>query len=237
MKIQNEYYNAILMGDKERVSQLKEEMEKKATPRKISPIVINTILGDDDSTPIAIYNFLNEKFKDQWWDWEIETIEKTLWTEYGLVMSDRMAEKIQAIKFVINNQRSMMDWWYFNQAANSITGSPADFTSIKSPSPGMAIAAMRVMKAIRPEEDFSRDVKKYVCLILIDDGVYTPPPSVPELAEEMEGLVADKTIWPKVLEKMTTIIDKEDLGEEDNPIDIQARRLLIVERAADKFGG
>lgn len=237
MELHKQYYNAIITGDKEAAERIKGELEKISSPKRISPIIVNNVLGDDNTPAITVYNFLNDKFKDEWWDWEIETIEKILWTEYGLVMTDRMAEKIQSIKFIINNQRAFLDWWYFNQTANSMCGSPADFTSIVSPSPGMAIAAMRVMKAIRPDEEFSRDVKKYVSLILIENGIYTPPPSVPYIKEEMEDLVSNKEMWPSVLSALTKIIDKEDLGEEDDSISIQARRLLVAEKAADKFGG
>jgi len=237
-KLSTLYYEAILSGDKELAEKTKLEIDErtKLAQRVSRPIQINTLLGDDNTPPIEVYNFLNERFKDEWWDWEIETIEKMLWREYGTVLSDSMAEKIQSIKLLVNSQRPFLDWYYFNQIACSMTGSPADFTTIKSPSSGMAIAAMRVMKQIRPEESFSRDVKKYVCLLLKNDGIYTPPPSVPELAEEMEALV-NKSNWPKVLDRLGQIINEEnpDIGE--NEIDIQARRLLVAELAADKFGG
>jgi hypothetical protein len=240
-KLSTLYYEAILSGDKELAEKTKLEMNElsKSAQRvsRVSPVQINTVLGDDNTPAIQIYNFLNDRFKDEWWDWEIETLEKVLWRDYGTTLTDSMAEKIQAIKLVLNSQRTFLDWWYFNQVANSMMGSPADFTTIKSPSSGMAIAAMRVMRQIRPEENFSRDVKKYVCIILKNDGIYVPPPSVPELVEEMENIVSNKEIWPKVLERLGQIINKEDLGDSDNTIDIQARRLLVAEKAADKFGG
>jgi len=239
-KLSKLYYDAILSGDKGLAEKLKLEIDEhtKQAQRvsRTSPIPINTILGDDNTPAIKIYNFLNERFKDQWHDWEIETLEKLLWIDYGHVLSDVMAEKIQAMKLVLNNQRAFLDWYYFNVVSLSMTGHPADFTAVSSPSPGMAIATMKVMKQIRPEEQFSRDVKKYVCIILKNDGIYVPPPSVPELAEEMEVMV-DKSIWPAVLDRLKQIIDKEDLGDGDNTVDIQARRLLVAEKAAEKFGG
>lgn len=239
-KLSKLYYDAILSGDKEVAEKIKLEMTEfsKQAQRssKTSPIQINTVLGDDNTPAIKIYNFLNERFKDEWWDWEIETLEKLLWIDYGHVLSDVMAEKIQAMKLVVNNQRSFFDWYYFNVVSLSMTGHPADFTGLSSPSPGMAIATMKVMKQIRPDEEFSREVKKYVCLLLKNDGIYVPPPSVPELAEEMETMV-DKSIWASVLDRLKQIIDKEDLGDGDNTIDIQARRLLVAEKAAEKFGG
>ena len=235
-KLAAQYYDAIVSGNKEEARRIKIELEKTAAPKVAVSVHANSIIGDDKSSAIKIYNFLNDKLGEDWWNWEIETIEKMLWVNYGVALTDVIAEKIQAIKVVMNNQRVFLDWWYFNQVANSLNGSPATFTTIVSPSPGMAISTMRTLKALRPEQDFSRDVKKYVSIILKDNGIYAPPPSIPYIIEEFETMV-DKTKWPIILKRAAEIMDKEEVEDNDVMEDIQAKRLLVAEKAADVFGG
>lgn len=241
-KLSNQYYDAVLSGNTEVAESIKSQFDElsKQAQKKFAPNKVNSILGDDNTPPMHIYDFLNEKYKEDWWDWEIETLEHCLWKDFGLVLTENQADKIQAIKALINNQRPFLDWYYFNQVANAFGGVIADFTNIKQPSPGMAIAAMRAMQHIRPEEPFSRDVKKYVCLIMKDNGIYTPPPSLHDLlAEEFEAMVTPETkeMWPKVLRKCSDMLESEEYPESDNPIDVQARRLLVAEHASNKFGG
>ena len=243
-KLAQQYYDNVLSGDIKQAESVRNEIDEhvkaaQATSR-VHPSFVNTILNDNHTPAIHVYEFLNDRFKDEWWDWEIETIEHAIWRDYGLVLSDMMADKIQSIKLLLNNQRPFLDWWYFNQVCHAFCGTGADFTSIKSPSPGMAVSTMRTMQAMRPEENFSRDVKKYVCLLLIGEGIYTPPPSISGiLLEEFEALVSQesKVIWPKVLNRCAEMIDDKEYGESDDPVEIQARRLLIVEHASNKFGG
>lgn len=243
-KTAQNYYDAIISGNSEEAERLKSDMnEQVKTAQKntsISPMVVNTLLGDDSVPAIHVYNFLNEKFGDDWYNWEVETIDRMLWVEFGLVLSEVNRDKIQAIKYLLNSQRPFLDWWYFNQLACSFCGSIADFTSIKSPSPGMAIATTKAMRAIRPEEDFSRNVKKYICLVMIDAGIYCPPVSLFDmLKEEFEVLISKDSVamWPSIIKKASEMINDKEYGQEDEAVCIQARRLLVAEHAANKFGG
>jgi hypothetical protein len=243
-KLSQQYYDNILAGNTEEAGTIKAEMDEQVkTAQRTSsthPTFINTLLNDDHTPAIHVYDFLNEKYKDKWWDWEIETLEHEIWGDFGLVLSDGMADKVQAIKLLINNHRPFLDWWYFNQLASAFCGTIADFTSIKSPSPGMAIATVKAMHEIRPEENFSRDVKKYICMILINDGIYTPPVSISDiLIEEFENLVSKeiRDIWPAILKRTYEMLNDKSYSDSDDTVDIQARRLLIAEQAANKFGG
>ena len=204
------------------------------------PIKVNTILNNDNSQPIQLYYFLNEKYGDQWWDWEIETIERLVWLDYGAAMTDGNRDKVQAIKMLINNQRPFLDWFYFNQIATAFAGAMADFSTLKSPSPGMAVAAMKTMMEIRPDEPFSRDVKKYVSILLINDGIYIPPPSVSDIIkEEFNALISNESreLRVPVLKKCSEMVQTKNYGDKDDPVEIQAKRLLICEEASNIYSG
>ena len=242
-ELSKQHYEAILTGDHEKAAQLKEQIDEqvKLAQRKstISPSAVNTILGDDNTPVTEVYDFLQGKYGDNWWNWEIETLEHELWSDYGLAMSDNTADKVQALKMLLNNPRPFLDWYYFNQLCLAMCGVGADFTSLRSPSPGMVIATMKSMMAIRPEEQFSRDVKKFACITMLHEGICTPPPSlIGILKEEFEPLVSEETIamWPDVYRKCADMVDLEEFGDADDPVDIQARRLIVAEHASNKFG-
>lgn len=230
MSLNRDYLDAVMSGNKDEAERLKKELndrfESRQIRRRTSPIKVNTILNDDSSKSIDIYNFLNEKFKDNWWDWEIETLERMLWINYATILSDINVDKIQALKLLLNSQMAYSDWYDFNQVAVALGGAIADFTMVKSPSPGMAVSAMNLMHHMRPDEEFGRDVKKYVCLLLINDGIYTPPPSIAKIIkEEFKALVSpeSRAEWSDTFKKFLS-------GGS-----IQADRLLFVEKAAEKY--
>ncbi|HUV85267.1 MAG TPA: hypothetical protein VMV86_06110 [Methanosarcinales archaeon] len=243
-RLNQQYYDAILSGDSNLAGELKSQLDEqtklaqKAT--KSFTININTVLNNDDSPAIVLYTFLNERYGDDWWDWEIETLERMLWIDFGAVMSDNNADKVQAVKLLINNQRPFLDWFYFNQVSVALSGSIADFNTIKSPSSGMAISAVKTMMEIRPEEPFSRDVKKYISLLLINDGIYIPPPSISSIIkDEFEQLVSSesKGMWKDILNRCKDIIENKDYGKDDETVSIQARRVVLCEEAANTYGG
>ena len=243
-KLSEQYYNAILSGNKEEAKGIKDQLNEniKLAQRqtKTDPLKVNTILNNDNSPALHIYYFLNEKYGEDWWDWEIETLEKMLWLDFGSIITENNIDKIQAIKMLINNQRPFLDWFYFNQLATALSGVIADFHTIKSPSPGMAISAMNTMIAIRPEQAFSRDVKKFVSLLLINDGIYTPPPSISDIIKEEFGYLISsesKDRWPSVLEKCKEMVETKNYGDKDDPVEVQAKRLLVAEESSNIYGG
>jgi predicted nucleic acid-binding protein len=126
----------------------------------------------------------------------------------------------------------------FNQVAVAVSGAIADFEVLRTPTPGMIINAVEVMKYIRPEEPFSREVKKYISILLIQEGIYIPPPSLVELiGEEFELLVktTNKEEWKVVYNKYKEMLESKKFNIEETPLDIQARRLLVAEEAANEY--
>ena len=170
---------------------------------------------------------------------EFETIEKMLWVKYGIKLDEINRDKIWGIKHLCNSNRPFLDWHEFNNITLSFGGVIADFEDLRKPTPGMIITSVKSMKYIRPEETFSFEVKKYICLLLISEGIYTPPPSITNLIkEEFTETISVDSIknWPSVLKRMSEIIinPKKDINE--NAVDIQAKRLIKAEEAAITYG-
>jgi len=238
-------YEATIAGDPDEVARIKDEIEKRAAslnPRpKESVINFNTILNDDASSAKSIYNFLNKEFGIDWWEWEFETLERMLWIKFSVSLEDINRDKIFAIRHLCQSDRPFWDWFEFNQLALSFSGSVADFEMIRKPSPGMIINAVKTMNIIRPERKgtFGNDTVKYICIALIDDGVYCPPPSLTGVIGQAFGEMVSEEMrkqWNDIYKKYESLVSKKDNNIEDTEVDIQAKRLVVAESSALSYG-
>lgn len=234
-------YEATLAGNSYEVETIQEKIEKRAaatsSERKETIVNFNTVLNDDESSAKSIYNFLNKSFGNDWWEWEFETLERVLWIKFGVALEDINRDKIFAIRHLCRSDRAFWDWIEFNHLALSFSGSIADFEMIRRPSPGMIINAVKTMNIIRPEREsnFGNETVKYICVLLIDDGIYCPPPSLFLIIEKsFSEMISEemKNKWNEIYKKYKALISQQDNKVEENEIDIQAKRLVIAESSA-----
>jgi hypothetical protein len=240
-KLSERLRDAYMIGDKELIdSVLNEVKEKRETLQKktnVTPITINTVLNNNGSA-IKVYEFLNEIFGEDWWELEFETIERILWIRYGTALDDNMRDKIWGIKHLCFSNRAFLDFFEFNQLCLSLSGVIASFEVLIAPTVGMIINTVNAMKIIRPEEVFSREVKKYISIILINNGIYVPPISLKEIIEdEFEVLLNtfNKEDWTNIYNKYKEILESKKFELGEDMIDIQTRRLLNAEMAALEY--
>ena len=249
-KYSEELMDAYILGDMERVEELKAKIDAeakvKAEESKSSKakrldnyyIKVNNLLNKDDSSARKIYDFLNKQYGEDWWEDEIETIERLIWMDFGIVLSPTNLDKVLALRHLCHSDAAFFDWYEFNQLALAFGGVGADFTYLRKPSPGMLVNAVQTINYVRPDEkdEFNDEVKNYISISLINDGIYTPPPSIaPLIAKNMNKLVKDWTAgkWGDVGEEMKHL-DKRG-GIKETATNIQARRLLRTELAAERY--
>lgn len=240
-KLSERLKDAYMVGNKELIDELLKEAQARTGAKKtrITPIKINTVLNDEYASPVKVYNFLNQVFGEDWWEWEFPTIEKMLWVRFGVVLEDINRDKIWAIKHLCDSQRPFLDWHEFNAIALSFGSAINDFLYLKRPTPGMVINAVKSMKHIRPDEPFSVEVKAYICFLLIDDGIYVPPPSIADLIKNEYKLhisAESAQMWADTIKRFRAIIGGKNDNEEETPENIQAKRLVRAEMAAQKYG-
>ena len=234
-----------MVGDQDEIKRIKSEIdfkyEQSIPKRKTNIVQLNTVLNNDNSPASVVYDFLSAAFGPDWWEWEFETLERMLWIRYGVALEDINRDKVWAIRHVCRSDGSFSNWFEFNQSALSFSGCIADFEQLRSPSPGMVISTVKTLNHIRPDRKsfFSNDVLKYICIILKNDGLYIPPPSINNLIQEkMEEIISPevKSKWIDIFKKYKKLIDNdlEDVGED--MVDIQAKRLVVAEKSALKYG-
>ncbi len=243
--------DAYMRGDKEAISQIKSLIKEEdaavsasrfptTAKQKRDEIVIkyNTLLNDDNSKVVDIYNFMVSKYGGDWWENEIETIDRLLFLDFGLVLSDVNRDKVLSLRHLCRDDSPFYDWYLFNQLALSLGGAISDFEYLKKPSPGMIINAVHVFNYIRPDRkgEFGVDVLKYICISLINDGIYTPPPSIaPLIGKTMNDLTSKGSAkyWGRVGDKFEKA--KKDKVTDETSTGIQSRRLLLAESASERY--
>jgi len=242
-KLSSQLRDAIILGDTDRVNEIKSKIASKQEIKKEAQnntIRINTILNDEKASAIKIYDFLNKVFGESWWEWEFATIERILWIKYGTALEDINRDKIFAIRHTCRSDGPFYDWFEFNQVALSFSGSIADFEYLRSPSPGMVINAVKTLNHIRPDRKgvFSNDVLKYMSICLINDGVYSPPPSLVFLVKDVMKEMVEKSTssnWLSIMKRYNKFKHSMYSSVGENLVDIQAKRLLKAEKAASAY--
>jgi len=235
--------DAYVLGDKDKIRSIKSEIDeqsKKYEPESVSGVQLNSILNDDKASAIKMYEHLNRMLGDDWWEWEIETIHKMLFINGGVVLEEVNNDKMLAIRHCCRSDACFDDWYEFNQMALSFSGSIANFECLRSPSPGMAINAVKVIDYIRPDNEgiFGNEVEAYICVIMTENGIYTPPPSIVFYTKDkMEKMVSKEIVsmWPDILKKYNSIVVDREINISENIVDIQAKRLIVAETAARKY--
>ena len=225
--------DAYMLGDLERIAELKALIAKEHTPVKTKkPTIVygNNILNNNDAPVTKIYDFLNSKYGKAWVNDEYETLDKLLWTDYGVVLDGVNRDKVHALRHLSNSFNPYIDWYEFNQVALALGGAMADFEVLRRPSPGMLINAVKVMVVMKGDEEFGSDVLDYIAICLINEGISTPPPTIARLiAASMHKFTKQSASWAEVGGRFDErAIDESIAG-------IQAKRLIVAEEAARKY--
>ena len=233
-------FEAYFQGNEQAIEDIKARADRRDYDIRKSHIdsflIKNTPVAKENPPAIELYDFLNESFGPDWWEWEIDTIFDLILDRFKVEPTPQTRDKVLAIRHLCESDISFSDWYEFNQLTLSFSGFIADFEILRTPTPGALVNAMMVLNYIRPdhEDGFGDDVKKYVSLVLINYGLYTPPPSIVQYVGRimMEEFISGEMVtkWPKIY-KMFENEDFEGETEEH----IQAQRLYRVEKAANNY--
>ena len=244
-KLSAQLMDAYMVGDEDEINKIKSEIESINTlsrPKKKDVIFAHNLLNDDTAPAITVYNFLNKSLGDDWWEWEMETIERLLFLKHHVALEDVNRDKIYAIRHVCSNDACFDDWYEFNQVALSFNSIIADFEYLRSPSPGMLISTVGALNHIRPDREsiFSTDVIDYIVIVLQNNGIYTPPPSLADVVmPRMRKVVSDdmQSKWVEIINRYKEIVTYPDVVINETDVDIQAKRLVNAEAAASTYEG
>jgi hypothetical protein len=241
-KLSDRLQDAYMLGNQELIGQLKQEVQDKAAGLQkkiaVTPLMVNTVFNNDNSSAIKIYEFLNSTFGEDWWELEFETIERLLWIKYGVALDDANRDKIFGLKHLCNSNRPWLDFYEFDIVALSTNGFIADFEILRMPTRATILSTIKTMNYLRPEEPFSREIKKFISIVFIMDGCIIPPLEILDLVgDEFETLISkeNRLLWPDIYKRYEEVIKSKNFNLSEELIDIQVLRLMNSEKASLEY--
>lgn len=240
MRLSERYYAAMLSGDKIEQQRVLDAMNQKygaKTPAKSDTWLFSPVLTNAKTPCLKLKEILDKQYGEEWAEWMPETLDKTIFMDFNTIMNQAVREKILAMKMCININYAWHEWSVFQKVVLALNGIYPNIEMVEDPSLSQVIKAIPVMQSLRPGEQFDDNVKKYIAVLCKSEHLIIPPPQLEDLCGEFVGRLtqpeniqhvnAIKTRLLKLIEKR----DSEAL-EEDNVIDIQAKRLYRIMQAA-----
>lgn len=246
MKLSDQLFDAVLTGDKPAQDRIRAEINALSASRShnydqqgFSPDYTLPI-ESGDATPMRVAKWMSQTYGSDWNTWENATIRQRLFADFNIEPSAVVSDRIFAIKAAMNSLEPLSDWYAFNQVATALCGSGADFLVLSAPTPAMALFCLEFCRTYHAESETEEEVLKYICAILIADGIYVPPPSLYDDLNIVMKWMTSKEIqdlWHDIYLKYNEIADNPDVGHGEDLVAIQARRIHDVETAALHYAG
>jgi hypothetical protein len=124
---------------------------------------------------LSVYTLLNQHYLDEWHDWEPETLWQTLEMEHAIQPSDEIKNLVQALQVICKTDFAFEDFSVFENVGHAINMNPVLFGQIQPLEPDEAALTVKVLRSIRPKEEFEDEVEGYIAACAKRAGmVYLP---------------------------------------------------------------
>lgn len=185
------------------------------------------VLDDPDSNPIRLMLVLDDEWGEDWYDWEIETINQTAEAD-GADIHRVNEDKIMAIKILKNTEDFFDEPRVFEKVCTAFSGKQVDWGHIQEPRTHEICACIELITRYVKEEAFGDDIKAYVAAAALRDG-YVLLPAVLRFAsqpfsKELVSKIGDEAIEKQ--RKLREALDKEDPTVFDSEDSVQYIRLI-----------
>lgn len=131
--------------------------------------------NDDSVSPIILYFKLNNRWGEEWLDWEPETIIGTAEQE-GEEISTLNMSKLFAIRAILKTDKFFSDHRTFEKVCLSFAGRHVDWGITQKPRVHEMCAAIALVDKFLKTSEFNDEVAAYAAAIAVDSGfIFLPP--------------------------------------------------------------
>lgn len=188
---------------------------------------------------LKLYQFMNDHYDREWWDWEPETIWKSLEDDHldgeGST-PEELKSAVMALQLCVSSMAAYEHWHIFEKVGHAFNWNHVDFSILQPLEPDEAALAAAILKRIQPKAVLEDEVLSYIAVCAKVAGmVYLPAEIIPgaqdrlsEITFEYELRDATKKAW----EDKT--LPKDDILR--SQVDLQLSRLQEVKDLMDKEG-
>ena len=151
-------------------------------------------------------------------------------------------QRLYAFRILVTSDTAYHEWHIFEKIGCVLNGRLAHFGVVEPLSPLECAVTVSVMDGVRPDT-FSEEIKSYVAACCHQGGLYTLKPCkwlafADEQLQMMNKEEAGRNLSPEIVSNIETklyIISKGEHKPEEEFSDIQALRLLALNKAGDSF--
>lgn len=133
---------------------------------------------------LDVFQLLNEHYNHDWWDWEPETIWRTLKLDHDIESTEEVKNIVQALQVVVKTDFPFEEWHVFENVAHAFNRGPVNFGQMQPIDLDEAALAIAILKKIRPKSEYQQEVCGYLGACAKHCGmVYMPEEFFPKCAQ------------------------------------------------------
>jgi hypothetical protein len=173
---------------------------------------------------LDLFEYMSNRYEDRWYHWEPETIWQTL--EYdGITADEELRNSIQAFQVVTRTNFPFEDWHIFEKTGHAFNNNPVNFGQVQPLELDEIAYTIKILTAIRPQEEFEDDVKAYIAAAAKEAGVvYLPTNLYPEGCQQfLDKMGNEMSLKEQVAKKYP------DKGDENSALGVQLARLSEID--------
>lgn len=127
-----------------------------------------TLAKDREANPIVLAQKLDDASKKEWRDWLPETVKDFC----GLGEDDvQQLDKVLAIQVALTNVDAFIDWQLFHACCIAFNHRRMNFDWLDKPSYLECAWGCTVLRALRPNTDFGPGIERFICAVMLEDGL------------------------------------------------------------------
>lgn len=120
---------------------------------------------------INLYSKLNDKYGEDWHDWEPETLWQTISLDQLFGISDELKNMIQALQVVCKTNFPFEEWNVFENIGHAFNGNMVDFSTVQPLELNEIAWTCRALESIRPGTLYEDEVDGYIAACMKNAGV------------------------------------------------------------------
>lgn len=186
-----------------------------------------SLLEDEDINPIKVMLLMNEKWQEEWFDWEPETIIQTLYME-GISIGNINLSKIFAIRTVLKTNEFFEDPRTFEKVVIAFSGRIVDWGCVQEVSVSEMNAVVALIERYLKEHDFSNEVSMYVAGRATTEGFVKLPTSLHFATGNLNYIIAVSMGDAKALELIDKLNESLESKTDDPPPEVAVQYLRLA---------
>ena len=155
------------------------------------PTTIN-LFQNPNAHPFVLDLALLKKYGPEWMQWEPEVLELRILTDFRTnSLSDLNADKLMAIASIHLRDEFWKEWQVFTPIALALSGSTPDFQVMQGLTVPQAMIAVDTVNRLRTGVEWSLEMKTYLGVVHLHDGVFCPVSPLDFVEVDSEGYDID----------------------------------------------